>query len=156
MKPIFFILSCALSSQIAAQSLERTVVANSGGLHPQLEWTVGEAVIHAATDNTVTLTQGFIQGDLIISSLDEVSQFEFECSIYPNPFMDALVIQHNNPNGAAMPITLIDMSGKAVLVATISSPQQQVHVGDLAAGIYVMRIQVGANDYRSYQLIKMK
>jgi hypothetical protein len=156
MRYILIALGTGLCANVFAQSLERTVIAGSGGLHDQLEWTVGETVIHTATDATGTLTQGFIQGDLNITAIDEVGHSPIIVFVYPNPFMDAIVISHNIMDGTDIPITLVDMGGKTVLSTIIRGPQQTVDVSDLAAGIYFLRVQVNGNENRMYQLVKMK
>jgi Secretion system C-terminal sorting domain len=156
MRKILTIINVFISFAGISQSLERSVVANSGGSSTQLEWTIGETIVTTYADENGIVTQGFHQGLLTIIDVTEPENSAFEIKIYPNPFMNSIIIEHNNLASTNMSWTLMDMEGKTIRSETLQNKQQEFNVEDIAAGIYILRLKISENQYKTFELIKQK
>ncbi|MCH8319134.1 MAG: hypothetical protein IIA88_11690, partial [Bacteroidetes bacterium] len=81
---------------IYSQSISPEVYAASGEYYTSanatLSWTIGEGVIETFTGANAILTQGFQQSLYTITSIEEVSDNNYQISVYPNPATDFINI----------------------------------------------------------------
>ena len=63
--------------------------------------------------------------------------------VYPNPFTDAVRITVETWRAASMCIQVISAAGVIVHTQTIASPDETIHLGHLAAGMYILRMENG-------------
>ena len=116
------VLSIALIPMVGmAQSISPEVIASAGEHFEngttQLSWTLGEVVIDTYDNGTNTLTQGFHQTQLTVTSVEETLS-EVRLNMYPNPTSELLNIDLGN-NQTDINLQLFDMSGKLVYQAKI-------------------------------------
>jgi hypothetical protein len=83
------------------------------------------------------------EGDLIAES---------KLVVYPNPANNNLTVQIDGLKGAA-DIRLFDMYGKVVLQTATSRTSTQLDISQLAAGVYLVKVQEGKNE-RTVKLVK--
>jgi hypothetical protein len=81
----------------------------------------------------------------IISEVGEVGGKQL--AIYPNPTRGMLTIELPQLGDASLQIT--DVLGRVIMEKKLSGGQQSVTLTDLPAGNCIVRVQVGANVYRS-------
>ena len=88
---VLFAAICFIGTLAYGQNdtISRQVIATAGGDTTvngvSVSWTLGEVAIEtiANEDSTVILTQGFQQGEYVITSIGEPFSNEFEINIYP-------------------------------------------------------------------------
>ncbi|MEN8250213.1 MAG: hypothetical protein ABFS32_14870, partial [Bacteroidota bacterium] len=89
MKRIFIlnilILSCFI---LTAQEVVSSGGETGTAAGYEISWTVGEPVIETVSDGTNTLTQGFHQTKLTVTSVNEFSISGIELKVFPNPTED--------------------------------------------------------------------
>ena len=110
------------------------------------EWQVRANCTGATSDNSAIcsfVTGGASTqscgGSLITGLLVE------EFAVFPNPAKDVLQVSINLPEVEEVQINIIDMMGKRVQSTMIQNglSNQSIHVGSLAAGIYLIRVENG-------------
>lgn len=77
--------------------------------------------------------------------------------LYPNPTTGTLKLQTNLPESQQASIHIVDATGKSVLrqQVEIGPTEAQINMGDLAAGLYLVRVQGQGIDFtQKIQLIK--
>lgn len=103
----------------------------------QLDFSIGEAVTETL-ESGVTLTQGFHQTLLTITSVSEVPYLNWQAG--PNPVVDVLNVQFAHGQISNGFIELLNMQGQVVLSDAFGMVQNlQLDLSDLAPGVYVMR-----------------
>ncbi|MDC0303982.1 T9SS type A sorting domain-containing protein [Flavobacteriales bacterium] len=140
------VLSIALIPMAGmAQSISPEVIASAGEHFEngttQLSWTLGEVVIDTYGNGTNTLTQGFHQTQLTVTSVEETLS-EVRLNMYPNPTSELLNIDLGN-NQTDINLQLFDMSGKLVYQAKIEAFQTNhvVPMNLVATGNYLVQMQ---------------
>ncbi|MES2140658.1 MAG: T9SS type A sorting domain-containing protein [Bacteroidota bacterium] len=160
MKRILFslILFCAIHYS-DAQSLSPQVISSSGTSFTngsnQLEWTLGELSTSPLTNGSNSLTQGFHQGNLNITSIDNFDD-TYGLTIFPNPAIDLIQIQFEKGNENNL-IELYSAEGKLLL--TQSSNYQtlcQIDIGMYDIGTYLIKINNKNTKGKSYRIVKLK
>ncbi|OFX22054.1 MAG: hypothetical protein A2041_02165 [Bacteroidetes bacterium GWA2_31_9b] len=116
----FLLLSvlCFFAILANGQSISSSVVASAGGYSEagglSLSWTLGELAVETFTTSNLVLTQGFQQGYYEITGIDELSNKDFKVNIYPNPAVEYINIQIENPEIKKVKIELFSMEGKLI------------------------------------------
>ena len=64
-----------------------------------------------------------------------------EFSIYPNPANDILILNIDNANKADLTLNIYNVIGKLISSETLKQNQQQINIGDLSNGIYIVEIK---------------
>ena len=125
--------------------------ANSSG---RIEITVGELMISTYETGTNSLTQGFHQTKLIISSIEDFSP-SFDVAIYPNPAMYELTIQFTDIQ-YGYSISMLDVNGKLVKTEELTGPETTFDVSQLAAGAYMLLLKDEEGELiKTYQVHKL-
>lgn len=154
----FLILFCAVQYSIA-QSLSPQVVSSAGNSFTnganQLDWTLGESVTSSLTNSSNQLTQGFHQGNLTITSVENFDT-AFELTIFPNPAVDLVQIQFEKANENNL-IELYTSAGKLLLTQSSGANTLcQVDMSKYESGTYLVKIYNKNTQGRSYRIVKLK
>src|SRR4030065_934240 len=105
---LWLCLFCLFSITLQAQE----VVTTSGGYGEttgsRVTWTIGEPVTETVTGTTTILSQGFNQGDLIITMIKNPEESGLTLKVFPNPASDNLRISAGNSEIENLKYVLID------------------------------------------------
>ncbi len=160
MKNIFILLLIILLANYISysQTIVPEVVASSGDQYSDsiniISWTLGEILTETYTGNSQTLTQGFHQPIIEISSIDDLAIIKNIC-IYPNPTAEQLSIECPIKN-LPLQIELLDMNGKQLL--TKEWKQNSTYMLPMSlysSGSYFLRIKsIRENKENTYTVVK--
>lgn len=95
--------------------------------------------------NQITISESISTG---ISNVESVSDF----LLYPNPVKNVLYITGAPDFKGAL--SIIDQSGKVVLVAPFNGPQLTLQMGDLSNGLYFVRAESTTGELLVNKIIK--
>ncbi len=146
MKQILLYAFLAAPLALISQSMERQVIASTGGYAEtstlQVTSTVGQTIQATASSTYFIITQGFQQPE---SGLVGVEEFEIEMSvdIYPNPTTEQLIIQILTPKVMRISARVLDMQGKEMGISFTNvhfsaHTQQSLDVSTLPTGQYLV------------------
>ena len=147
-----FVLGGTIQAQevIASAGAE---VESSGG---SMSYTIGEMVVTSTVGTEGGLTQGYQQGFLTPTAIDEIPA-ELELSLYPNPASDFIIIESKSLADFEQ-ITMYDMAGKLIWSQNGNSSVDNRITVDFkghAAGNYIIRLaDSDKNQSYSYSVIK--
>ena len=135
-KILLFFLSLIGSNSISAQIITAgTISSFAGSVNNStisINYSVGEVAIKTISNSSVSLTQGFLQPKLVITTgIVEVSDND-DVLVYPNPSVDYVFIKSND----LVTWEIFDSSGKSILIGDTT----KIETNQLANGIYYMEL----------------
>ena len=127
------LLSAGLSAQeVISSQGDSYVNANNS-----LDFTIGESVVVTVTDGTNTLTQGFHQTLLTITSVEDFD-VNFSVNIFPNPTTERVNLKIEKFEG--LTYYLFDVTGKLLKEAVVTEQHTVVEVSDYPTGTYLLKL----------------
>jgi hypothetical protein len=162
MKQIIICCLCIILSIPAfTQSLTPSVVASSGNDHENegvsLSWTLGEIAIKTLETETIILTQGFHQGDILVDAIEKVIDENFTIRIFPNPTNQSVTIELFRQDPVRVYIEVIDINGKLLSNKQVEATDNQAEIdfSHYIPATYFLRIKTPDNKLNiTYPIIK--
>ena len=106
-------------------------------------------VITTASGTSNDVTQGFQQGSLFVSGIEDL--VEIEVSIFPNPTSEYVTIQSPEP----ITVKIYDISGRLVGTHNLSDEINQINVSDFSRGTYNLVFESAGHETKTAQLVVM-
>ena len=151
MKTIISSLLLAVSVISFGQNLDRDVVSAAGDHYESnnasLSWTLGEVATESFTSTTIILNQGFHQGNLFISSIEDELDLDVNLKAYPNPVMDILIVESEDPG---FEYRLINIQGRVISNGFIHSSSEEIDFTNLPSGTYFLQVE----KHKTHKIIK--
>jgi len=151
-----FCLICFLSSALQAQE----VIATSGGYgssaSAKVTWTIGEPVTETVTSTNSILTQGFNQGNLIITIIKDPELPGFEVKAWPNPASDILKVSVGNNEIENLEYILFNMRGQVIKKNILQEGESEIPLSNLTPSAYILKIYRNNTEIAIFKIIKNK
>ncbi len=155
MKNTLSILLLTLSVTVHAQSIDRSVVASSGTEFTTsvgiIANTIGEPITATLVGGNATLTQGFHQGTISITSVRE-QLYEQNILVYPNPTVDMVQVQYDGDNAHWQLHTL---DGKLITEGLLLQGNNSIDMKTLAQATYFLTITGADSKRNTYRIQKI-
>lgn len=153
LKTLLFSCFLLLGSSSWAQDLAPQVLASTGGSATtsagvQLSWTVGEPLSTTVSNSTNTLTQGFHQTNLLLSTLSEQAQ-AVKLNLFPNPTSQWLHL--HSETTALWRWNLFTVHGRSLQTGSFQE-QGRIDLSHYSSGLYLLRVQDTEGAYNSYKI----
>lgn len=144
-----FTLSIGVWNSAYAQNLEVIGAAGttSGSSAGSISYTVGEAIIFSAGNSTNHVTQGFHQGNIYVTGIEEERQLQI--NVFPNPSSGLVNIQVDE----AMSMIVYDMAGRNVFSEMNITDFYQFNTSELTRGTYTLVFQNSNEIKQSVKLV---
>ena len=133
-----------------SQEVAMQVLATAGGYYENtgaglsLSWTLGEPAYTTLTSSEVILTQGFQQGNLFGTNLEEIPTDVTAIRVYPNPVTSTVNIAVTLPNAKGRAtVEVYDIAGrmvKSTSAVMVGHEPYRLDVSNLPSGIYLLRV----------------
>ena len=153
---LWLCLFCLFSITLQAQE----VVTTSGGYGEttgaRVTWTIGEPVTETVTGTTTILTQGFNQGDLIITLIKSPELPGLNVKVYPNPTSEYLKLSVGDADVENLNYILVDMGGKVVNKNILKGMESEIPMGNLTPSTYFLKIYQKKTEIAIFKIIKNK
>jgi len=134
-----------------AQDLDQNVIGTAGNYSENgtasLSWTIGETVVETVSDGTNTLTQGFQQGNLSVTTLINETEMGYKVKVYPNPVTDKLSIETTEEK---MNFQLLNINGQVLKSGKCENQNHQIDFTALPQGTYILKL----NNNETHKIIK--
>lgn len=109
----------------------------------------GELVITASlADNPAVSTSVVTTVDLVTGSRFKDTQIQTAPHVYPNPTSGRVFIK----SGGQGEYFLFNLTGKMILSGILHKTRQEINIGGLASGIYILQIQMPAGGFNTQKL----
>ena len=146
----FFLLATVIQAQEVVSTAGSYGETSSGSL----SWTIGEPVIETITDGTNTLTQGFQQSKLTVTTINDLKFTSIELSVYPNPTNSFLSIEVKTDKQRDLLLSLFDINGKLILQKKMAGNKQTIKMQNYKPATYILKVTEGNKDIKTYQIVK--
>ncbi|MFO7574649.1 MAG: T9SS type A sorting domain-containing protein [Bacteroidales bacterium] len=152
------ILICFLFSCWVYNAHAQEVVTTAGGTGTTtaatVTWTIGETITESIVGSNVILTQGFNQGDIIITAVRDAEVNGMIIKVFPNPASDIVNITADTEGADNMKFILLDIFGRKIREGKLVLPESQLPVSELKPGIYFLKVYAGNRETGIYRIIK--
>ena len=152
---LLFLFLLSLCAGVFSQTLSPSVVASSGSEGTSesyhMAWTLGETVVGTLSAEDLMLSQGFHQGELIVTSI-EVNMPGQQLLAYPDPARDIVYLQADNPEG--MRYMIFDMNGRLIRNEPLTGKITEVMVSDLQPSTYFIKLTEGQREVQTFKIVK--
>jgi len=135
----------------SAQEVVATQGDSYSNASANIDFTIGEVVIHTGTDGNNDLTHGFHQTNWNFLGVEDFAP-NYEAIIYPNPTEDVLNIRTSTFENVTY--TLYDAQGKLVMQDILSAEQTPIQVSQLAPGSYLLTLNNQTQNLKTFKLVK--
>ena len=156
MKKIYTSILSIFTTLTFAQTNTLQVIGSAGNTatngNAQLNWTIGEPIVNTATSTNNVLTQGFNQGLLLITAIDDLKNTSI--TIQPNPTSDFAIIKLEDQNLSNAQYILTDINGKVIQQNKIENKQTSVSLQDLANATYFIQVLTNNQKAKTFKVIK--
>jgi hypothetical protein len=149
---LFLIVTCC--SRLLAQQVVATAGSTLGNATGSISYTIGEGVAQTLTKGDKTITQGFHQTNISVSMISELEDLGFSISVFPNPTSDVLTLKLTKENVSGLQYLIFDINGKLISQKNLGSAETIVPVVQLTVGFYILKVQYGTKELRSFKIIK--
>ncbi len=118
----------------------------------QLSVSIGELVTETYSNSTHTLTQGFQQTGLVVTSLGELSKVE-QLRVFPNPSSDFVVIATSQDQ--EYEFRLFDSQARGIVSGRLTGTSTKLILKNYAKGLYFLELRDRAGVLHStHKIIK--
>lgn len=111
-----------------------------------MSFTIGETVVEMANNDSIHLTSGFQQSNIIISNSLPKEDIRISAKVYPNPAVDFFFLEINQPENSQYLIVLHNTKGQFILRQNVNRSPQQVSLADLPKGVYYLTLLNSENE----------
>lgn len=140
-KLLYILLLTTLGAN--AQSISSKIVScyglSSANSVAQTDVTIGETITNTMSNGNNTLTSGFHQTKLIVTTIKEnesTNHYQF----YPNPVNEVLNFNFTNSNNEPVGLQLLDINGKILYNKQNITTNEQLSFSDKANGQYIIKV----------------
>lgn len=158
MKSLLFILLTVLIVKLSPSIQAQEVIASSGN-HFQNEnfsisWTLGETMIETFESSDMLLTQGFQQPLMIVSTMVEEPDLEFQVTAYPNPTSAHVNISTDIGQTQSLIYRVYDVQGRLISSNNLLGTETRVAFDDFQPGTYFIQIVRDEKPVKTFKIIK--
>ena len=140
-------------SLIEAQSALPTSGGDASGAGGSVSYTVGQVAYTPVSSPNGTANQGVQQPyEIFILATEEVTVFD--CTVYPNPASDYLVLRLVNYPTHDVSYQLFDSHGRLLLANELQGTETSISTNNLPSATYFLSVLQHGKKVKSFKIIK--
>jgi hypothetical protein len=157
-KLIFTIIGTAMTFLTMSQTARPELICSAGDSYSNssylMDWSIGELSIETYTSSTMIISQGFHQGEYVVTRIDEIPFFDFSITAFPNPTSDLICLKVESTKVEHINYAVSDISGKVLLNGNTANQLEQINFSNYAPGVYFMSVTQNNKLLKSFKIIK--
>jgi len=138
----------------AGQELISSGGANDKSGTASLSWSIGESVIETFTNANSTLTQGFQQSKLIVTSINELPDLTYAITVFPNPASEYVILKIGTDAFKNLTYQLADINGKFISQMQLKNTETEIPLNNLPPSVYILNVSENKITVKSFKVIK--
>mgnify|MGYP001564408778 FL=1 len=151
------VLTCSIIFSFSAQSQDAIAISGgeASGSEGTSSYTLGQVFYTATTSNNGSIRQGVQQNfELFTLSNQELITVNLEALVYPNPSSDHVKLNITDITLTDLSYVLLNIQGKVVSSAKITSLDTSISLHRLSVGTYVLKVSQKNNELKTFKIIK--
>jgi hypothetical protein len=154
---VFFLFNAVVGC--LSISLAQEVVTSDGGFfdssNGSISFTTGEVVSETMADESVHLTQGMQQVNIVVTSILESEMNKVNITPYPNPVQQFLHISSDSWTNAVINFELFSIKGELLNKGVLMESNPKIDIGNFKSGTYILKLKTKDNTwFGEYKIIK--
>jgi hypothetical protein len=147
---LFLMIMIGSKAQQAVSCAGESNTVTSGSI----SWTLGELVTESGlrAEGESTLTQGFQQGSLKITGINDTEANDFNINVLPNPTSSYINLVVKNFKD--LDYRIMDLNSKLIASGKVLANETQIDLTNNSSGSYILIISKNNKEIKSYQIIK--
>jgi hypothetical protein len=154
MRTLMLLLIFSCGTGLVAQQVVATAGSSLSNASGSISYTIGEGIAQTLSKGDKTLTQGFHQTTISVSIVSVIKDLGFSVSVFPNPASDELTLKLDTEKVTGLQYLLFDPNGKLISQKNLISSETKIHVDQLATGLYILKLQSGSKELKTFKFIK--
>lgn len=152
---VILVLGLGLTELLAQESVNSTG-GNATGSGGSASYSLGQLVYTTNTGTKGSVAQGIQQPYeiIVIASIAEAKGTSLECSVYPNPAADHIILKIVNYQIIKLAYQLFDINGKIIGNKTIESDETTIDLKYYASSVYFLKITENSKEVKIFKIIK--
>jgi hypothetical protein len=158
--PILVIITVVFLSPmdiLNAQTIERSIIGSTGNDlengQIKIDYSLGEVAVAYNENPSLIISQGFHQGNYLVSSIPSLPSPLINIQLYPNPTFGRIFIQ--NPSGLFLKYTINDINGATILQGQLANGIELINTFFLNGGLYFITFSDSDHNHQTYKFIKL-
>jgi hypothetical protein len=155
---LFFLINLVFLLLIFESMNAQQVISSTGGTgqnaNGTLTYTLGELVIDTRTSGSTTITQGFQQSRLTVTSVKELQDLGFTIAAFPNPTSNFITIKVEKGKPEKITYSLIDVSGKPLHNGKLLNGEAEISFISLNPATYILKIFQDGKEIKTVKIVK--
>ena len=153
---ITFIILLLSFSGLQAQQAITTSGGNASGNQGSVSYTVGLIAYDTNSGLNETVAQGVQQPYEIsvVSGIASSGKINLECSAYPNPTTDILILKVDNNDSKNLAYELYNINGKLLEIKNLKDNEITIQMKDLIPAIYFLKVKANQKVVKTFKIIK--
>jgi hypothetical protein len=143
-------------TRLQAQEATITTGSNASGSGGSVSYSIGQMVYTTNTGINGSMAQGVQQPFEIslVTGLEEAEGISLQCSVYPNPTTDYLVLKVENFDKENLSYQLIDINGKPIENKNITGNETNIIMSDLVPATYFLKVTLNNKEVKTFKIVK--
>ncbi len=119
-------------------------------------YSVGQIVYTTNTGTNGSAAQGIQQSYVIslVSGIEQANGITLECSVYPNPVSDNLILKIEGKVQTQYIVSLYDTRGRLLEKQKTEGKVTTISMGDLLNGDYFLKVTDNQKEMKTFKIIK--
>ena len=145
-----------VSTYCNAQQVIPATGGESSGAGGTLSFTVGQINYFTLTSEAGTAFQGIQQPleILVLTGIEGDEDISPECTVYPNPATEILILRIRSDRFENLTYQLIDLKGKTIESREIQGTETWISLKPYLPGTYFLKVTEGPIEKKTFKIIK--
>ena len=129
---------------------------NASGSGGSASYSVGQVIYTTNTGTNGSVAQGVQQPFEIseVTGIEQAKGINLNCSAYPNPTTDFLMLKVENYDKENLSYQLYDISGKLLENKKVTGTETSIVMSNLVPATYFVKVTEGNKEVKTFKIIK--
>jgi hypothetical protein len=143
-------------NELSAQENIPASGSNASGSGGSVSYSIGQLVYSNNTGPNGTASEGVQQPFEIsvVTGIDEAKNIQLNCTVFPNPTTDFLILEVQGDIQKQYFANLIDLTGKLISRNEISGNKTKIFMMNLLPSVYFLKIVQYNNEIKTFKIVK--
>ncbi|MBN2892154.1 MAG: T9SS type A sorting domain-containing protein [Bacteroidales bacterium] len=150
-----FVLIICFPAMIFSQQSLNTAGVDYQSSSGSVSIAVGQ--VFYSTNNSIdgTVSEGILQPyEIFVVTSIENQKMSLDCSVYPNPTTDLLILSFDNEDFLNHKAYLYNATGNIINIIDVKQNQSFISLENQPSGIYFLKITQNSNEVKTFKIIK--